>query len=149
MRWILKDLRRDRLAFTIRIASALVGFCSGFAPFCELLDAGFIGCIGVGIMDRLPKGWVFIGPVIDLLLGILDNPARPLWFKQPIWFESQKANRLRIREAYAAFADGTRGSDFVTAGRLVKLRLSSSFRTLRGVCHRAALGAECVGGARE
>jgi hypothetical protein len=65
------------LAFALRTASALVGFCSSFASFCELPDAD---CIGVGIVDELPKGWMFIGPVVDLLLGILDNSARPIWF---------------------------------------------------------------------
>jgi hypothetical protein len=61
----------------MRTASVLVGFCSSFAPFCELLNAD---CIGVGIIDELPNGWVFIGPVVDLRVGILDNPARPIWF---------------------------------------------------------------------
>ena len=27
-------------------------------------------------------GWVFIGPVIDLLLGIVDNSAKPSWFEK-------------------------------------------------------------------
>src|ERR1700742_4644195 len=62
-RWILKEFRRDSFAFAVRTASALVGFCSSFAPSCELPDAD---CIGVDIVDELPKGWVFIGPVVDL-----------------------------------------------------------------------------------
>jgi hypothetical protein len=38
--------------------------------------------MGVGIAEVLPTGWVFIGPVIDLLLGIVDNSAKPSWFEK-------------------------------------------------------------------
>ena len=38
--------------------------------------------MGVGIVEVLPTGWVFIGPVIDLLLGIVDNSAKPGWFEK-------------------------------------------------------------------
>jgi hypothetical protein len=70
------------LAFAMRTASVLVGFCFSFVHFCELPIAGFIGCIGIGIVEVLPTGWVFIGPVIDLLLGIVDNSAKPSWFEK-------------------------------------------------------------------
>jgi hypothetical protein len=50
-----------------------------FAAFCEPPIAG---CIGVGIVEVLPTGWVFIGPVVDLLLGIVDNSAKPSWFEK-------------------------------------------------------------------
>jgi hypothetical protein len=38
------------------------------------------GCIGVGIVDVLPAGWVFIGPVVEIL-GIMDNSAKSGWFQ--------------------------------------------------------------------
>jgi len=63
----------------MRIASVLADFCFGFTPLWELPIAGFIG---VGIVEVLPMGWVFIGPVIDLLLGIVDNSAKPSWFEK-------------------------------------------------------------------
>jgi len=76
---MLKEFRRDSLAFAMRTASVLADFCFGFAPLWELPIAGFIG---VGIVEVLPTGWVFIGPVIDLLLGIVDNSAKPSWFER-------------------------------------------------------------------
>lgn len=77
-RCILKDFRRESLAVAMLTASVLVG--SRFETFCELPIARVVGCIGVGIVEVLPPGWVFIGPVIDLLLGIRDNSAERNWF---------------------------------------------------------------------
>jgi hypothetical protein len=34
----------------------------------------------VAIVAALPEGWVFIGPVVDLVLGMEDNSAKPTWF---------------------------------------------------------------------
>ena len=67
------------MAFAMRTASVLV--CFGFAPRRELPIAGFIG---VGIVEVLSTGWVFIGPVVDLLLGIVDNSAKPSWFEKKL-----------------------------------------------------------------
>lgn len=69
------------MAFAMRTASVLVCFCFSFAAFCEPPIAG---CIGVGIVEVLSTGWVFIGPVVDLLLGIVDNSAKPSWFEKKL-----------------------------------------------------------------
>jgi hypothetical protein len=89
---MLKEFRRDSFAFAMRTASVLADFCFGFAPLWELPIAGFIG---VGIVEVLPTGWVFIGPVIDLLLGIVDNSAGPGWSKRKTTAVNRQRRGLR------------------------------------------------------
>jgi len=42
---------------------------------------GIIGNTGVGIIDARSIGWVLIGPVVGLFLGIVDNSFLPNSFK--------------------------------------------------------------------
>jgi hypothetical protein len=56
--------------------SFFVGFSFGLTFFPEVPIAG---CIGVGIVEALPPGWVCIGPVVELL-GIVHNSAESVWF---------------------------------------------------------------------
>jgi hypothetical protein len=67
-----KELSRVILAFARRIASALVvGFCFG-AVFCPL-TASIFGNTGVDTAQARSMGWVLIGPVAGLFLGMVDN----------------------------------------------------------------------------
>jgi hypothetical protein len=74
-RWIFKEFRRDIFAFAAFTASVLADFSLG-TPLCVLP----ISPIRVAIVAVLPEGWVFIGPVVDLILRMKDNSANPAWF---------------------------------------------------------------------
>jgi hypothetical protein len=69
------------LAFAARTASVLVGcfVCGGSLAFPA---AGIIGNTCVGIVEARSSGWVLIGPVGGLLLGIVDNSLLPGSFRR-------------------------------------------------------------------
>jgi len=66
------------LAFAVRTASVLVGICSGCGAFVTLPTVGIIGVVKIQARDM---GCVLIGPVVGLILGILDNSFLPSSFK--------------------------------------------------------------------
>jgi hypothetical protein len=95
-RWIFKEFRRDSLAFAAFTASVLADFFLG-TPLCVLP----ISPICVAIVAVLPEGWVFIGPVVDLVFGILvlgmeDNSAKPAWFDKCAPEEKPSASAIAL-----------------------------------------------------
>jgi hypothetical protein len=58
------------LAFAVRTASVLVGICSGCGAFVTLPTVGIIGVVRI---QARATGCVLIGPVVGLILGMLDN----------------------------------------------------------------------------
>ena len=67
------------LAFAVRTASVLVGICSGCGAFVTLPTVGIIGVVKIQARDM---GCVLIGPVVGLILGMLDNSVLPGSFKK-------------------------------------------------------------------
>jgi hypothetical protein len=66
------------LAFAARTASVLVGICSGCGAFVTLPTVGIIGVVK---SKARAVGCVLIGPVVGLILGMLDNSFLPSSFK--------------------------------------------------------------------
>jgi len=58
------------LALAVRTASVLVGICSGCSAFVTLPTVGIIGVVRI---QARATGCVLIGPVVGLILGMLDN----------------------------------------------------------------------------
>jgi hypothetical protein len=63
-------LRRVIFARAVRTASSLVAICFGCAA---LVFRPAVGSACIGIAELSSNGWVFIGPVVGLRLGISDN----------------------------------------------------------------------------
>jgi hypothetical protein len=66
------------LAFAVRTASVLVGICSCWGAFVTLPTVGSIGVVRI---QARAMGCVLIGPVVGLILGMLDNSFLPSSFK--------------------------------------------------------------------
>jgi hypothetical protein len=66
------------LAFAVRTASVLIGICSGCGAF---VTHPTVGIIGVVRIQARATGCVLIGPVVGLILGMLDNSFLPSSFK--------------------------------------------------------------------
>ena len=66
------------LAFAVRTNSVLVGICSGCGAFVTLPTVGIIGVVRI---QARATGCVLIGPVVGLILGMLDNSFLPSSFK--------------------------------------------------------------------
>lgn len=81
----------------MRTASVVVGSCLSFSTFWGPPTAGIIGCVGVGVVE-VPTGWVFIAPVTDLLLGMLDNSAKRSWFKVDYFLDFYKGAAVAPNE---------------------------------------------------
>jgi hypothetical protein len=62
----------------VRIASVLVGACFDCGAFVTL---PIVGITGVVRIRGSAMGWVLIGPVVGLILGMLDNSFLPGSFK--------------------------------------------------------------------
>jgi hypothetical protein len=67
---------------------------------------GIIGNTGVGIIDARSIGWILMGPVVGLFLGIADNSFLPNSFKgrgasrlEQCFFESVALVRFNHAEA--------------------------------------------------
>jgi len=65
------------LAFAVRAASVLVGNCSGCGVFVTFPTVGIIGVVR---LQARATGCVLIGPVVGLILGMLDNSFLPNCF---------------------------------------------------------------------
>jgi hypothetical protein len=65
------------LAFAVRAASVLVGICSGCGVFVTFPTVGIIGVVR---LQARATGCVLIGPVVGLILGMLDNSFLPNCF---------------------------------------------------------------------
>jgi hypothetical protein len=60
--------------FRLRDTDA-IGLCGFLLSLCTFFTFPAVGIIGrVAIIEARSVGWVLIGPVVNLSLGILDNP---------------------------------------------------------------------------
>jgi hypothetical protein len=141
---MLKEFRRDSLAFAMRTASILADFCFGFAPWWEPPITGFIG---VGIVEVLRQK---IGDRAEALRRLTYEALRSKDFKRPFNHgggSAQIASRIDPNTFAADLAPvpalQTRTPTLVTAMHLsstkmmfVAPRLSGSRMTERSFCVR-------------
>jgi hypothetical protein len=96
-----KELSRVILAFSTRIASVFVDFCVGCGARFTFPTDDIIGITA----DRI--GCILIGPLVGLVLGMMDN-AFP-----PILFNRQAKTRRREPAGLLEATSMQRGSDHV------------------------------------